>query len=647
MNEEKLSSDKVPQKFAEWLLSMGCPPDKVPTVDKLSEMCRGQYYMVWRSLMEHVEPKEVIRQKRLQVFNDDVQRCRKTNAFCKPDSSTIVPEELTLWKQQTTLRERVQDAETRVQQARQELNQLVDKVSSRLSHRNLARARVAAAQRRAWLLQQLGEELRAKRDSLNEARTIADSLCSFDDCSDVENKLDKLTSRRQTPRAPAALSVSMAPLASSSITSNGGDMNDSEEQISSLVRCGGALWPQLCERRAALTAALAATTDRDTSDTNRITPQWVLSHTASLHCSLALNSVKNKVHTKRAQKKLADSLTQINDYLSGEACELLVVRCERARAQARVDTLRTLHEEVTSRTGVFEAAGGAPDTQATRHILAIDKAIESKRDELKRLITSLAVTERKIHNVRECLTTVFNGFHTDTGCQGDRFGGQLSLPQESISTLRRFYEERRDRNRNKVNLSMDLDTSENCSYDAAENMNPTFTDELKVYLKKFKLENNRKLVLDNGEKVWIFETLQSSVDRLHSSWQRDDVTCSLVCPSVSLSRNLQRIILTVQKKYEMEALVKVLESSLRRDVSIDISSETEEETNTIDRIKKRLNDNLVALQKTVKTLDLGQENLQLWSDNSMKKYISSNRTIDGKTYKEYEANYLESLNLNM
>uniref|UniRef100_A0A2H1WQ43 SFRICE_014083 n=1 Tax=Spodoptera frugiperda TaxID=7108 RepID=A0A2H1WQ43_SPOFR len=227
MNEEKLSSDKVPQKFAEWLLSMGCPPDKVPTVDKLSEMCRGQYYMVWRSLMEHVEPKEIIRQKRLQVFNDDVQRCRKTNAFCKPDSSTIVPEELTLWKQQTALRERVQDAETRVQQARQELNLLVDKVSSRLSHRNLARARVAAAQRRAWLLQQLGEELRAKRDSLNEARTIADSLCSFDDCSDVENKLDKLTSRRQTPRAPAALSVSMAPLASSSITSNGGDMNDS------------------------------------------------------------------------------------------------------------------------------------------------------------------------------------------------------------------------------------------------------------------------------------------------------------------------------------------------------------------------------------------------------------------------------------
>lgn len=37
MNDEKLSGDKVPHKFAEWLLSMGCPSDKVPSVDKLSE----------------------------------------------------------------------------------------------------------------------------------------------------------------------------------------------------------------------------------------------------------------------------------------------------------------------------------------------------------------------------------------------------------------------------------------------------------------------------------------------------------------------------------------------------------------------------------------------------------------------------------
>lgn len=44
-------------------------------------MCRGQYYMVWRSLMEHVEDQNIIRQKRLQVFSDDVKICQEKNTF--------------------------------------------------------------------------------------------------------------------------------------------------------------------------------------------------------------------------------------------------------------------------------------------------------------------------------------------------------------------------------------------------------------------------------------------------------------------------------------------------------------------------------------------------------------------------------------
>ncbi|CAD0205207.1 unnamed protein product [Chrysodeixis includens] len=297
MNEEKLSSDKVPQKFAEWLLSMGCPPDKVPSVDKLAEMCRGQYYMVWRSLMEHVEAKDIIRHKRLQVFHNDVERCQKKNAFCKPDSSIVVPDELSLWKQQTTMKERVQDAEDRVQQAKEKLNLLIDKVSSKLSHREATRSRLQDGQRRAWLLQQVAEELRAKKDNLIEAKGIADSLSGQEESGDVESKLDKLLNRRATSR-PAALSVSVASLASSSITST--------------------------------------TELNDTGDNARITPQWVLSYTAAMHCALALEAVKCKLHAQHTQARLAASLTQLNECLSGEACELLVVRSERVRAEARV-----------------------------------------------------------------------------------------------------------------------------------------------------------------------------------------------------------------------------------------------------------------------------------------------------------------------
>lgn len=40
-------------------------------------MCKGQYYMTWRSMMEHVEGKDVINHKRLTVFCDDVRQSQE------------------------------------------------------------------------------------------------------------------------------------------------------------------------------------------------------------------------------------------------------------------------------------------------------------------------------------------------------------------------------------------------------------------------------------------------------------------------------------------------------------------------------------------------------------------------------------------
>ena len=37
MSAEKLSTDEVPQKFAEWLLAMGCPVEKVPSSEKMKQ----------------------------------------------------------------------------------------------------------------------------------------------------------------------------------------------------------------------------------------------------------------------------------------------------------------------------------------------------------------------------------------------------------------------------------------------------------------------------------------------------------------------------------------------------------------------------------------------------------------------------------
>ena len=81
-----------------------------------------------------------------------------------------------------------------------------------------------------------------------------------------------------------------------------------------------------------------------------------------------------------------------------------MVRCERARAEARVSALRALHDDVTSRRGLFEAPGGsAGDKQAVKQIGVIDKAIVSwlityftntKHKEFRTLTSSLSLSLR-------------------------------------------------------------------------------------------------------------------------------------------------------------------------------------------------------------------------------------------------------------
>ncbi|XP_031768011.2 uncharacterized protein LOC113511227 isoform X2 [Galleria mellonella] len=660
MSSEKLSSDEVPLHFTKWLLTMGCPPDTVPSVEKVAEMCRGQYYMVWRSLMEHVQPKNGIKQKRLQVFCDDVQKWRKKSPFNEQDTNAVMPEELMLWHQQTELRDKVKAAEIKNADTHEKLKQITDKITIKMAQRNLSVRRVQDLQRRVWLLQQVAEELKAKKNNLQETKTIADSLCSFDEEVNVSEKLEKCMTlmcqqgQGNPPVSSCSLLSAANPVACSSVVSTQGDNTDTEEHVSSLVKCrGDSLWRLLCERRAAVAAALASATPHVLPRAPPVgtNPQSVLANTAALHCTLGIETMKNRVHIEQTQKRFVAALADLNNYLSSaEEHELAVVRCERAYVSARAACLAGLLRRLAERQEEFAGASPTPASSAPtdRLLPAVDRAIESKREELKRLLVALATTEKKIFNIKDCLFNIFGGFRKDVQIdENERYKNFLDFPQESTATLRQFYEARREQRRNKLDLSLNLDVSENCSFTLAADNNPTYTDELRIYMKKFNLEKNRKLVFESGEKIWIFETLQSAVSRLHTKWQGCEIACPLVCPSVTLACNLRQLVDAVHTRGILEVTLRGMEGERKLDSAIDISSRTKEEEQTIDKIKKRLNENLLSLQKTIKTLEIGQENLKFWSENRIKEYLSSNRKCNGRIYKDYECFYIEKLGLNI
>ncbi|KPJ00823.1 hypothetical protein RR46_07662 [Papilio xuthus] len=603
MSEEKLCSDEVPRKFTEWMLAMGCPTEYL-SAEKITLICRGQYYMVWRSLMEHVYPKKTIKEKRLQVFYNDINICKKSNAFNQQNTKVVVPEQLSVWRQYKALQNNVCDAEIRLKQSQDMLQQLMDKIETRMSQRNISFQKIQDLQRRVWLLQHVIEDLKSKKDNFEETATIANSLCHVKDDGDIQTKVDKCLAvlHRRGSQASNAASLSLAsianPAACSSVVSTQSECNDNEEEVSSLMYCGAEVWAQLRERRATLANAIAAAKIETMSSERdiRVTPQSVITHTASLHCTLALEVMKNRLHFEHIQSRLTNAVSQLNDCLSGENCELLVLKCEKEQSEAKVNALKVLLQDLNTKSGIFHTNDDEiiASQKPIQQIAVIDKSIETKRDELMWLIGSLSMMERKIHNAKECLLTVFNNLRKDLPAHENYInkGIQLDFPKEQISTLRQFYEERRERRRLKQDLSLDMDLSET-----------SFSDV-------------------------------------------EDMSCSLLPPSTGLN-TLRQLLEEIDSKRTLEAFLRQNNGVRVKDVSIDIKSITEEEAQRVDKMKKQMARNQLTLQQSIKILDIGMDNLKFWSDNDLKKYISSNRTVDGKTYREYETTYLETLSLSV
>ncbi|XP_068625247.1 uncharacterized protein [Battus philenor] len=643
MNIDKISCDEVPQKFTEWLLAMGCSAEKIPDAEKMNSMCRGQFYMVWRSLMEHVFPKKIIKEKRLKVFCNDLSLCTKKNAFSQ-NTDVVVPEQLLLWKKKKNLKEKVFNAERRLEELQESFKQLNVKIETRVSHRKVAHQNLKDIQRRVWFLQQVAEKLKLKKESLGETKEIAYSLCQVRDENEIKKKVENFFAALQSNQTSNESSVSTPnfPFAKPLAVSTINEIIDNED-LSSLVKCGDVVWTQFCERRDGLAGKLEKANTDHTQFPKCMNLRSVVAHTASIHCTLALEAMKNRLNGKRMKTNFVNA---INDFNISEAdAEFFVVRCEKVRSEARLKALRVLLQELKTGSGIFtHNRSGLPDESTTiSQISVLNKTIETKSDELKSLLLHLGVTEGKIDNVNDCLLNLFHHLQKDLPINQDCMNQEIimDLPKESISTIRQFYEDVCKKTTNKLDLSIDCDTSD-YSYSDVHDDNPRFIEELQFYMKKFNLNKNRKLVFDSGKIMWITETIQALKDDLHSVWLSEEMSCSLIRPSIGL-HSLRHLLNEVETKSILKDLIiKYNNTMSKNNVSVDINQIAEEERQSVDKIKKRVNSNLLSLQQSSKTLEQALVNLNFWAGNDIKKYISIHRTVNGKTYRDYETCYLES-----
>ncbi|CAF4858349.1 unnamed protein product [Pieris macdunnoughi] len=653
MNVRKFSSEEVPQEFLKWLLSMGCPADIVPSVDKMPLLCRGQYNMIWKSMMEHISSKNAIRNKRIQVFLDDISKCRKRCSFNEKTQSVIEPIQLTLWMQKIEAKKKLLEKETRIAQAHNDLI-IVDKISSLLTQKKLSSIKVENLQRRSWLLQQVLAEFESKKKHLEETRDIAKSLCNISASDNLESKLEK------------CMGLIKQNLTSQTSQTSTFAETDSEETLELLVKYrGDVLWNNLNEKRASLVRELEMAHNERRENVGRDVGkvEAAVSHSTRAQCSLALRSMKNRQHVKHAQKQLAANIELLGANLSAESCELLVLNCERACARAKVSALKEMLDDVKHSRGVFSLEEPATDDSRTtgRLVANADKDIERERNELVKYLTAQEATEHKISGVKTCLTRVFKAFHTNSAKDLIK-DGQFNFPRESVAALHKFFSEIRQREANGRDLSLEFDAS-----DAIVDRSDRST-ELKIYLQTFSLEKNRKILLKSGEKVWISDTLKSSTERLRRQWLLDDVAPPL-CPAAGVEYNLEQIIDDAEDVRGLEEVARGLASGdapgegglgeggpvdrpIRTDLVdvrcnvasvLDVGDPSRADEAYEDRLKKRIAENLGVLERTKKNLDIAEENLNFWARDEMKKYISSTRTVDGKSFAEYESLYSKAI----
>lgn len=110
--------------------------------------------MIWTSMMEHVYSKSIIRNKRLQVFLDDISKCKKRSPFSEvciyasveiyyqnfqcqsciyltlqKNDLVVEPTQLTLWIKKLEGKAKLLKAETKIAQTHNDLI-ILEKIST-------------------------------------------------------------------------------------------------------------------------------------------------------------------------------------------------------------------------------------------------------------------------------------------------------------------------------------------------------------------------------------------------------------------------------------------------------------------------------------------------------------------------------------
>lgn len=674
-------SEKEPHVIlGEWFLNMGYPKDKFPSDDQLKKVCRGSIFRYfWKDVVKNVKPKSEVGFIKENIFVKSVRQYERIENSSKAKLGQVLPPTpLLLWKQINESEMTLRKLKRQNDSNEMEVSEQLVKLKTKCANVNRMKQTILNVQREIHLvketIQQLKDDVSQSKSLSNittnipcfkkhmilkmqqsfEIDVLADflhsgsfnkqeSLLDSQNHSIDNSKVDLFASLNNTKRIDQYESLFSANLDEI-------DAVDVEKLLEGFDVAN--LYENLMNRRNVIIAKVLddknigeeiALVESDARSRNVLPWKESLAQLNLMHCNLMIAGLQNKKTSKQAALLFQGTLKSkiLPAKVSPQTLEILKIKCKYAELSANVNAFKEFIDNITSASGIF--AGNL--TEKNNINTDYDQSIMSLKDDIlaihavhntKQTLVhgNISKLSESINLMKKIRKSVFDTLgHSDFGFtdRNESLNMSIFLPNSTMKSvvnkgMKNLIDVKHAFCETNVNRQTKQDIHDVCNL---------LVKELKS-LKKFGLHRNRRIVLENGEKLWIDDTIH------HQTLYYTEVKENLLKVMNPL-KTLPGLVHSYERQFAWKKCLTKLSSTihesnisnplLKEDFSMFKDENKNPKLDEVLKYSKRCMKPLHIVDSTIADIN---KTLDFFRNFEPKKYILPSRLVDGKNYLEIE-----------
>lgn len=675
-------SDKDPHAvLEEWLLNMGYPKDKFPSDDQLKKVCRGsiiRYF--WKDVVKNVKPRKEVGFIKENIFVKSVRQYERIENSSKAKLGQVLPPTpLLLWKQINESEMTLRKLRRQNESSENEVSEQLVKLKTKCANVNRMKQTISNVQREIHLIKETIQQL---KDDVSQSKSLSnittnipcfkkhmklkmqqsfelDVLADFlhsGSFNKQENLLDSqnhsvdnskgelfisLNNTKGIDQYESLFSANLDEIDAVDVEKllDGFDVANLYENLMKWINV--IISKVLDDKNIAEEIGLV---EGDARSRNVLPWKESLAQLNLMHCNLMIAGMQYKKNSKQTALLFQETLKSkiLPAKANPQTLEILKIKCKYAELSAYVNAFKEFIDNLTSASGIFAGNIKEKDSINTDYgqsivnlkddILAIHAVHSTKQTLVHGNILKLSESIDLMKKIRKSVFDTLG--HNDFGFTDRNESLNISIFHPN-STMKSVV------NKNMKNLIdvkhvfCETNANRQTKQDIHDVSN-LLVKELKS-LKRFCLHRNRRIVSENGEKLWIDDTIQ------HQTMYYTEVKENLLKVMNPL-KTLPSIVHSYEKQFAWKKCLTQLSSTIDESnitnhplLKADFSTfEDENKDPKLDELLKYSKRCMKPLHIVDNTIADINKKLDFFRNFEPKKYIYPSRLVDGRNYLETE-----------